>query len=315
MEIVIKFAKILFDLLKSTVQEWTRDKASRWAAGIAYYTVFSVSPLLVLIISLAGFVIGEGEVRQEVISETERVMGAEGADFVESLIENINQPGAGIAATAISVFLLLFGAATVFTAVHDALNHVWEVQTKPGFSIWQTVRKRLISFGMVLLFGMLLLASLIADAVIATINAQTSDIISSEAGEILTRGVNLLLFFVLATLLFGTIYKVLPDVKVAWQDVLLGAMVTSALFMLGNYVISFYISRTATTSVYGVAGSLVAILLWVYYSAQIFLFGAEFTQVYANKYGREVRPDDNAVRVQRPGGDPQAQPAPRQAEG
>lgn len=286
--------KAILDLLKETFSEWSKDKASRLSAALAYYTVFSLAPLLIIVIAIAGAVFGEEAARGEIVGQIQGLVGRDGAEFIETAIENANKPATGRFASIISVVVLLFGASGVFAELQDALNTVWEVQAKPERGLINVIRNRFLSFTMVLGVGFLLLVSLVASAALAaTVNF---------FGHLLPPGLdfvwqlaNFIFSFIVATVLFGLIYKVLPDVKIGWSDVWIGAAITSVLFSIGRYVLGQYLGNSSFGSTYGAAGSLVVVLAWVYYAAQILFFGAEFTQVYARKYGSQIVPDKNAV--------------------
>lgn len=286
--------KVILDLLKETFSEWSKDKASRLAAALAYYTTFSLAPLLIIVIAIAGAVFGEEAARGEIVGQIQGLVGRDGAEFIETAIENANKPTTGRFASIVSVVVLLFGASGVFAELQDALNTVWEVQAKPERGLINVIRNRFLSFTMVLGVGFLLLVSLVTSAALAaTVNF---------FGHLLPPGldfvwqlVNFIFAFIVSTVLFGLIYKVLPDVKIGWSDVWIGAALTSVLFSIGRYLLGQYLGNSSFGSTYGAAGSLVVVLAWVYYAAQILFFGAEFTQVYARKYGSQIVPDRNAV--------------------
>ncbi len=288
--------KTILELLKETFSEWSKDKASRLAAALAYYTVFSLAPLLIIVIAIAGSVFGEEAARGEIVGQIQGLVGKDGAEFIQTAIENANKPDTGSIASIISIVVLLFGASGIFAELQDALNTVWEVQAKPERGLINVIRNRFLSFTMVLGVGFLLLVSLVASAALAaTVNF---------FGHLLPPGldfvwqvVNFIVSFVVTTVLFGLIYKVLPDVKIGWSDVWIGAAITSLLFSIGRYLLGQYLGNSSFGSTYGAAGSLVVVLAWVYYAAQILFFGAEFTQVYARKYGSQIVPNKNAVFV------------------
>jgi membrane protein len=286
--------KTIFDLLKETVSEWSKDKASRLAAALAYYTVFSLAPLLIIVIAIAGSVFGEEAARGEIVGQIQGLVGKDGANVIETAIENANKPDTGSIASIISIIVLLFGASGIFAELQDALNTVWEVQPKPERGLINVIRSRFLSFSMVLGVGFLLLVSLVTSAALAaTVNF---------FGHLLPPGldffwqlVNFIFAFGVTTVLFGLIYKVLPDVKIGWSDVWIGAAITSLLFSIGRYLLGQYLGNSSFSSTYGAAGSLVVVLAWVYYAAQILFFGAEFTQVYARRYGSQIVPNKNAI--------------------
>lgn len=279
-------------LLKETFQEWQNDKASVLAAALAYYTVFSITPLLVIAIAIAGAVFGQDTARREIIQQINELVGEQGAQAIETALANANQPQLGSIASIISVLVLLVGASGVFAQLQQALNTVWNVKAKPNGGIWEFIRKRLLSFGMVLAIGFLLLVSLILSAILAGIGKLEINLIPGLTP--LWQLLNFAISFGLISLLFALIYKYLPDVKIRWKDIWVGAIITALLFTLGKFLIGLYLGRGSLGSAYGAAGSLIVFLAWVFYSAQILLFGAEFTQVYARKYGRRIRPDSHA---------------------
>jgi membrane protein len=280
-------------LFQETFQEWSEDKASRLAAALAYYTIFSIAPLLIIVIAIAGAVFGEEAARGEIVRQIQGLVGRDGAEFIEIAIRNASQPKTGAIASIISILLLLLGATGLFTELQDALNTIWEVKPKPGRAMKNVVRQRVLSFAMILGIGFLLLVTLVISTALTAIVGYFSNLLPGV--DLIWRVVNFLLSFTVSTLLFGLIFKVLPDVKITWSDVLIGAAITSILFSLGRFLLGQYLGNNTFGSTYGAAGSLVVILAWVYYAAQILFFGAEFTQVYARRYGSGIRPTRNAV--------------------
>ncbi|OCQ89664.1 ribonuclease BN [Nostoc sp. MBR 210] len=280
-------------LFQETFQEWSEDKASRLAAALAYYTIFSIAPLLIIVIAIAGAVFGEEAARGEIVRQIQGLVGPDGAEFIEIAIRNASQPKTGVIASVISILLLLLGATGLFTELQDALNTIWEVQPKPGRGVKNVVRQRALSFAMILGIGFLLLVTLIISTVLTAIVGYFSNLLPGI--DFIWQFLNFILSFVITTLLFGLIFKVLPDVKITWNDVLIGAVITSLLFSLGRYLLGQYLGNSSFGSTYGAAGSLVVILAWVYYAAQILFFGAEFTQVYARRYGSGIRPTRHAI--------------------
>ena len=263
------------------------------AAALAYYTVFSITPLLVIAIAIAGAIFGQDAAREEIIAQIDGLVGSQGAQVIKVALANANQPQIGSVASLISVVVLLIGASGVFAQLQEALNTVWNVTTKPNAGIWDFIRKRLLSFGMVLAIGFLLLVSLIISAMLAGIAKLELNFLPGLTS--FWQAVNFVLSFGFISLLFALIYKYLPDVKIAWKDVWIGSIITALLFSLGKFLIGLYLGRGSLGSAYGAAGSLIVFLAWVFYSAQILLFGAEFTQVYARKYGKKIRPNRHAV--------------------
>ncbi len=284
--------KSTFRVFKEAFQEWQQDKASLLAAALAYYTVFSITPLLVIAIAIAGAVFGQETAKGEILEQINGLVGEQGAQVIETALSNANQPQLGSLASIISLTILLIGASGVFAQLQQALNTVWNVQAKPDGGIWQFVRKRLLSFGMVLVIGFLLLVSLILSAILSGISKLEISLLPglTPLWQILNFGIS----FGFISLLFALIYKYLPDVKIRWKDVWIGAVITALLFTFGKFLIGLYLGRGSLGSTYGAAGSLIVFLAWVFYSAQILLFDAELTQVYARKYGQRIRPDRHA---------------------
>jgi membrane protein len=297
------------ELLKETFQEWNQDKASRLAAALAYYTIFSIAPLLMIAIAVAGAVFGEEAARGEIVTQIQDLVGEAGATVVQTALANVNQTKTGIVGTSIGLATLLLGATGLFGEMQDALNTIWEVAPKSGQGIWVLIRRRLLSFSMVLGIGVLLLLSLFLSTALAAFSSFMNSWIPG-----LATGLSILNFvvsFSLMTLLFAMIYVILPDVKIAWKDVLVGAATTAFLFTIGRTLLSMYLGSAAVSSTFGAASSLAVLLVWIYYSAQVFFLGAEFTQVYARKYGSEIVPTKNAVSVaanRLPSVDPQNSP-------
>lgn len=289
--------KSIFYLFKDTFEQWSEDKASRLAAALAYYTVFSLPPLLILVIAFAGFFLGEEAARGEVVSQLRQFIGSDGAKLIETIITGASQAstGSSITASLISLGVLIFGATAVLIQLQDALNTVWEVTPRPGNNIRHFIFNRVLSFGMVLGIAFLLLVSLVLSAMLALLGKLFVDVL--PGAEAITSLIDVSLSFVVTTLLFALMFKFLPDAKIAWGDVFIGAIITALLFAVGKWLIGLYLGRSAFSSTFGAAGSLVVLLAWIYYSAQILFFGAEFTQVYARRFGSKIIPADYAVSV------------------
>jgi membrane protein len=287
--------KVIVELLKETFREWQEDKASRLAAALAYYTAFSIAPLIIIAIAIAAVVFGEEAARGGIDDQLRGLIGQQGAEAVQDMINNANKPAEGTIATIISVVFLLFGASGVFGQLQDSLNTIWEVAPKPGRGVMGFIKDRFLSFTMVLGIGFLLLVSLVLSAILAGLSNFLGDMLPGLS--FLWGILNFLISFGVITLLFALIYRVLPDAKIAWGDVWFGATITALLFTIGKSLIGLYLGNSSVGSTYGAAGSFVVLLLWVNYSAQILFFGAEFTQVYANKYGSRIVPTENAVRL------------------
>jgi len=278
--------KSAWNITKETFSEWNSANVSRLASSLAYYTVFSITPLLVIAIAVAGAIFGTDVAQREVSAQLDGLLGPTAATAVEGMVRSASShPSGGILATIVGAALLIYGAAGVFTALQDSLNTIWGVKPKPGLSFWHTVKLRLFSFGMVIGMGFLLLVSLVVSAGLSALNRYLR---GGAVTEVFWQVVNLLVSLGVFGLVFAMVFKFLPDVRLSWQDVSIGAVITAVLFSVGKTLIGLYLGHSSVASVYGAAGSLVLLLLWVYYSAQILFLGAEFTRVYAER--RRHRP-------------------------
>jgi len=275
--------KKTWDLIKSAASSWIDDYAPSMGAALAYYTVFSIAPLLLIVISIAGLVFGEEAARGEIVTQLQGLMGADAAKAIEGLLESVSQPGKGILGTLVGIAVLLIGATTVFGELQDALDRIWRAPAREGSGLWNLLRARLLSFGMILGVGFLLIASLVVSAGLSALGRWWAPLFGGW--EVLLQVVNFAVSFALVTAVFAMIYKIMPRVKIEWHDVWIGAAVTSLLFTIGKFLIGLYIGKSGVASGFGAAASLVVLLIWVYYSAQIFLLGAEFTWVYAHTFG------------------------------
>jgi membrane protein len=294
-------ARAAWELTKETFSEWLDDKASRLAAALAYYTLFSLAPLLIIAIGIAGLVFGEDAARGQVMVQLAGLIGEKGAAFLQELLAASRGKSHGIAATVIGLAVLLFGAAGVFGQLQDALNTIWEVQPRPGRGWRGVLRDRFLSFAMVLGTGFLLLVSLALTAVFASIGTYLSGVLPVPPAAL--EAVNLGVSFCLTSFLFALIFKMVPDARIAWRDVWIGAALTALLFTIGKFGIGLYLGKSTVASTFGAAASPVVLMVWIYYSAQILFLGAEFTQVYARRHGSHIRPSKNAVLVTRRLGD------------
>lgn len=280
-------------VVKDAGSQWVDDKAPRLGAALAYYSIFSIAPLLVIAIAVAGLVFGADAARGEVSRQVGHLVGEKGGEAVESMVEAANKPGAGTVATVLGVVMLLVGATGLFAQLQDALNTVWEVQPKPGRGVWGIIRDRFLSLSMVMGVAFLLLVSLIVSAALAAVGGLFGDLQTSVVGQVVTTVIDLTVI----SLLFALIFRYLPDAEIAWRDVWFGAGVTAALFVVGKVLIGVYLGRAGVASAYGAAGSLAVLLVWLYYAAQIFLFGAELTKAYANRMGSRIKPKPHAEPV------------------
>ena len=271
-------------LVRDAANAWIDDYAPSMGAALSYYTVFSLAPLLLIVVSVAGLVFGEEAVRGELFAQLQQLMGKEAASAVQSLLASVNKPVHGIVGTVIGVAVLLFGATTVFGELQDSLDRIWRAPTRHTSSgLWSLLRARVLSFGIILGLAFLLMVSLVFGAVVAALGDWWGP--AFAGWEIAAQLVNVVLGFGLTTVVFAMIYKLMPRVHVQWHDVWLGAIVTSLLFTVGKFLIGLYIGKSGVASGFGAAGSLIVIFVWVYYSAQIFLVGAEFTWAYAQTLG------------------------------
>jgi membrane protein len=275
-----------WQLLKETYAQWSTAKPFQLAAALAYYTLFSLAPLLLIAIAIAGLVFGHDATEHQLLTTFQGVMGPQGAQAVEGLLRSASTPASGMVATVIGIVTLLIGAGGVVGQLQEALNTIWEVEAKAESGVWGVLRTRFVSFALVLGVGFLLLMQVMQGVL--------------PGGEVLWQGIEFLVSVGLITLLFALIYKVLPDVEIPWRDVWIGAGMTAVLFTIGKFLLGLYLGRKGVTSPYGAAGSLVLVLLWVYYSGLIFLFGAAFTKVHAASYDAAVRPAAEAASKESP---------------
>lgn len=280
-------------LVTETFKEWRDDGAARLAASLSYYAVLSLPPLLIISLAIAGQFYDRQAAQTEIMNQAAGLIGSTGSAAIEQILENVSDPALGSLPAVISLLMLIFSASGVFNELQASLNSIWEVKAKPSRGILGTIKDRFFSFTLVLGVGFLLLVSLIVSAVLAGISEYLFTVVpvAVSAARIISFVVSLGVF----TLLFALIFKVIPDVQVGWSDVWLGAAVTAVLFSVGKWAIGVYLGQSAPASAYGAAGSLIVVLLWVYYSAQILFFGAEFTQVYANRFGDKIVADEDAV--------------------
>ena len=284
-------------LLKETYVQWDEDQASRLAASLALYTLLSIAPLIVVSIVVASFALGDEAARGQLSQQVGQVVGSQAGSAIEALVENARTPSSGLIGSSVGIVVLLFGASGVFGELQTALNQIWNVKARPGRGIKGLLRDRFFSFSMVMGVAFLLLVSLIVSAALATLTGHFEHMVAWPA---LWQALNLLIGLGVSTLLFALIFKVVPDAKIAWRDVWVGALVTAVCFSLGKTALAWYVGRSATVSPFGAAGSLVALTVWVYYSAQILFLGAEFAQVYATRFGTRIEPTKNAVSADEP---------------
>lgn len=287
--------KQVLRLLKQAFQAWNHDQASQLAAALAYYTLFSLAPLLILAIAIASLFFDNAVVRDQLMGQVEALMGGASADFVRTVLDNANRPGenTGWVASAISLVLLIVGATGVLSQLQLSLNTIWNIEARPGVGIVDQFRKRLLSLGMVIAIGFLLLVSLIVTSVISGFSDYVQ--ILMPGLDALAQLINVVVGFGLTTLLFALMFKYLPDAVIAWRDVWFGAAATAVLFSVGKYLIGLYLGNSSFASSYGAAGSVIILLVWVFYSAQILFYGAELTKVYSHHFGSQIKPNKYAI--------------------
>jgi len=279
----IRRLEALAGLLKQAGHAWLADNAPRLGAALAFYSVFSLAPVLIVAVSVAGFVFGEKAAQDEILRQFQGLMGTQGSMAIETIMLSTNRPALGAFATALGLLAIFVGASGAFNELQDALNTIWKVD-RGTRSFWRvTGRQRFFSLGLVVATGFLLLTSLVVTAVLSAAAAVVSNLV--RISTILLESVHSVFSFAVITMLFALIFKFIPDTKISWSDVRVGAALTSLLFTVGKAVIGFYLGHSAFTSAYGAAASLLIFLIWIFYSAQILLFGAEFTRVYALRYG------------------------------
>lgn len=296
----------LGSLLKETAVQWDEDQAARQAASLALYTLLSIAPLLIVSIKVAGIALGEQAARGQISEEIGKLVGPQAGAAIEAMVAVAKEPGQGVVGSVVGLAVLLFGASGVFGELQTSLNQIWEVKPRPGRGVLGFLRDRFFSFTMVMSVAFLLLVSMVVSAALATLTEHFRGLVPYPA---LWWVLNVAIGVGITTLLFALIYKVIPDAKINWHDVWVGAFFTAVLFSVGRVALSWYVGRSATVSPFGAAGSLVALIVWVYYSAQILFFGAEFTQVFATRYGSRIMPARNAVHLH------DAPPQPKAREG
>jgi membrane protein len=276
------YARQIWALIKDAANGWNVHRASRIGAALAFYTVFSLGPILLLAVVVAGFFFGQGAAQGEIHQQVSTLIGAKAAAEVQVLLARAHRPAAGILATTISVVTLLFSADIALVELKSGLDEIWSVPGETRRWYWAYLQTRLLSIALILSLGFLLLASLLFSAALGALEALSHGIFIFG---VVLHSTSSLISFGLAVLLFATVFKVLPSVKLTWKDVVIGALITAVLFTAGRYVIALYLGSRTVASTYGAAGSVIVVLLWVYYSAQVFLFGAELTRGYACRFG------------------------------
>lgn len=289
----------LWTVLKHAFVGWWGDNVPRMGAALAYYTLFSLAPILIVAIAIAGLAFGQEAVRGEIVGQIDGLVGHQGAQAVQGMLEGAARPSSSIPATIIGIITFFLGATGAFLELQTDLDAIWRVKPKQSGSFLQALLKqRLISFGLVLGFAFLLLTSLVVSAGLAALHTYMGNAFPGVA--VLWEALDVVVSLAVITALFAMIYKVLPDVKLAWRDVWVGGLVTAGLFTIGKFLIGLYIGTSALSSTYGAAGSVIVVLVWVYYSSQIILLGAEFTREYVKRFGRKPPPEEFATGASAP---------------
>lgn len=299
MKRVLHTAKLTSYLLKETFHEFVSDRGMKLSAALSYYTVFSLPPLLIIIISLCGVFFGADAVRGEIFGQINGLVGNEAALQIQETIKNVKLSNSNTFATAFGIAILLIGASGIFAEIQDSINFIWGIEAKPKRGFAKFIKNRLMSFSMIASVGFLLLVGLVINSILDLLSSRLTEQFPQEA-VYFVYFLNLLIVFAIITLLFTLIFKTLPDGKVVLRDCIIGASFTALLFMIGKFAISAYLGSSAIASVYGAAGSVILILIWVYYSAIILYLGAEFTKVYAYTHGQKIIPNSYSVRIEKP---------------
>ncbi|MCU7494593.1 MAG: YihY/virulence factor BrkB family protein [Ignavibacteria bacterium] len=287
--------KVTWDVIKQVVDEYSDNKTPKLGAALAYYTVFSLAPLLVIAIAVAGFVFGSDAAAGRIYEEMRGLVGGQGAELMQTAIQKSSSTSTGILATILGAVTLAIGATAVFIELQDSLNIIWKVKPVPSNAIWGFLKTRLVSFALVVAMGFLLLVSLLISAALSALNAFMNSL--GFIPVFVLQIINIVISLGVIFALFALIYKVLPDVELTWKEVRFGAIVTAVLFQIGKYLIGLYLGSSSISSTYGAAGSLAVMLVWIYYSSQILFLGAILTYVYAIRWGSGIKPSEHAVKL------------------
>jgi membrane protein len=286
--------KDLLSILKTTFAAWNKHEAPRLGAALAFYTILSLSPLVIIVVALAGVIFSRSTAQAHILSQVQGMIGVEGGKAMESMLANAQKPAAGILGTIVGLLSLLFGASGVFTELRSALNLIWEVNPEETSGVVALLRERFFSFGMVLSIGFLLLVSLVVSTVLAAVGKFFGGLLPIPSPVLAV--LNFLLSYIGVAVLFGLIFRFVPEAKVRWVNVWLGALATALFFTIGKTLIGLYLGKSSLGSAYGAAGSVIVVIVWVYYSAQIFFFGAEFTHAYSEHRSAPAPGGSEAVR-------------------
>ena len=294
----MKKIKDSWGLLKKTVQNFIEDDAIKLSASLSYYTIFSIAPLLVIVISVAGLVFGQDAVAGRVYYQIKSLIGADAAMQIQNIIANVQLQDQGFAGTVIGFSILFFGASGVFTEIQSSINYIWFIKAKPKKGIVKYIINRLLSFSLVISTGFILMVSLLVNSIMDILYDKLQHLLNIDKASVnILYGINMLLIFAVITTLFTVIYKVLPDAYIRWKDAILGSCFTSVLFIIGKFLIGLYIGNSKLGVTYGAAASIIIILVWVYYTSIILYLGAEFTKTYARLWGGGIKPNAQAVYI------------------
>ncbi len=283
-----------FRLIKDAASEFATDNVIKLSASLAYYTIFSIGPLLLVIISLTGLFFEQERITGNIYAQLHNFVGKQGADQVLSIIQQMQQQNTAAKFSVIGIVLLIFGATTVFADIQDSINYIWSIRSKPKKGWLKFLKNRLLSFSLVVGVGFLLIVSLMINTLTDLLTYRLQELFASEA-VFFFKILNVIILFLITTVLFGVIYKVLPDAYISWKDAMYGATFTALLFLIGRFLIGIYLGQSDIANTYGAAASVIILLSWIYYSSIILYFGAEFTKVYAIKEGKGIRPNETAV--------------------
>ncbi len=280
-----------YKLLKQVVAEFIDDNVIKYSAALAYYTVFSLAPMLIIMITICGAIFGQDAVEGQVYGEIKNVIGSPAALQIQETIKNIHLTKNSPLASVFSIVVLIIGGTGIFGEIQDSLNRIWGLKIKTAKAWWKLILNRILSFSLIISLGFVLVVSLILNALVAIIGNRLNNLLSG-IGKIFIPMIDNLVSLGITTLIFAIIFKVLPDAKIKWKDIIVGALITAILFTLGKFIIGYYLVRSNMATIYGAAGSIIIIMLWAYYSSVILYLGAEFTKVFANTHGTKIQPSD-----------------------
>lgn len=289
-----KRAKNVFHFIKMVVKEFTQNGVIKYSASLSYYTILSIAPLLLILVTITGFVFGNEAVTGQLYFQIEKLVGSDAAVQIQDIVARARLNSGSTFATVIGIIVLFIGATGIFGEIQDSLNRIWGLKIKTKKAWWKIIRDRLISFSLIISLGFVLMVSLVLTAIAGAISARITEWLP-WSGDIMVFIVDNAVSLAITTIVFAAIFKVLPDAKIKWKDVLVGAFITSCLFLLGKYGIGYYIGRSNLGNVYGAAGSVMVLMIWVYYSSAILYLGSVVTKVYASNYGGKIYPDEFSV--------------------